>query len=104
MREILRERLEREKGLEEIVDLINHSSKNLKALVPTTKSILCILDSDIRIAIMILTLIFSTGIDTPETKAAQVDVCEELADIVNHEIIGSFSRVKPFQVITIGAL
>jgi hypothetical protein len=64
MRERLRERLEREKGLEYIVDLINHSSKNL-------------------------TMIFSTGIDTPETKAAQVDFCQELADIVNHEIIGS---------------
>jgi hypothetical protein len=34
-------------------------------------------------------MIFSIGIDTPETKAAQVDFCEELADIVNHEIICS---------------
>jgi hypothetical protein len=69
MRERLREHLEREKGLEEIVDLINHSSDNLKALVPTTKSIPYILNSDIGIAIKILTMIFSTVIDTPETKA-----------------------------------
>jgi hypothetical protein len=64
-RERLRERLEREKGLEEIVDLTNHSSKNLKALVPTTKSIPCILHSVIRIAIKILMMIFSMGINTP---------------------------------------
>jgi hypothetical protein len=85
MRERLRERSERDKGLEEIIDLINHSSKNLKALVPTTKSIPCILHSEIRIAIKLLTMIFSTGIDTPETKAAQVDFCEELANIVTHD-------------------
>jgi hypothetical protein len=77
MREILWERLEGEKGLEQIIDLINHSTKNLKALVPTTKSIPCLLHSKIQIAIKILTMIFLTGIDTPETKAAQVDVCEE---------------------------
>jgi hypothetical protein len=71
MRERLRERLERDKGLEEIVDLINHSSKNLKALVPTTKSIPRILHSEIRITINILTMIFSTGIDTPEIKAGR---------------------------------
>jgi hypothetical protein len=47
MREILRERLEQEKGLEDIVDLINHLSKNIKALIPTTKSIPCILHSEI---------------------------------------------------------
>jgi hypothetical protein len=90
--------LEREKGLEDIVDLINHSSKNLKAFVPTTKSIPCILHSEIRIAIKILTMIFSTGIDTPETKAAQVDFCEELADIVNHEILGCASNPSQWQV------
>jgi hypothetical protein len=65
MKERLQERLEEKIGLEEIVDLLNHSLKNLKALVPTTKSIPCILHSEIRIAIKILTMIFSTGIDTP---------------------------------------
>jgi hypothetical protein len=89
MRERLRERLERDKGLEEIVDIINHSSKNIKALVPTTKSVPCILHSEIRIDIKILTMVFSTGINTPETKASQVDYCEELADIVNRDILGS---------------
>jgi hypothetical protein len=49
MRERLRERLKREKGLVDIIDLITHSSKNLQALVPTTKSITCILHSEIRI-------------------------------------------------------
>jgi hypothetical protein len=61
--------------LEEIIDLINHSSKNLKALVPTMKSIL---HSEIRIAIKILTIIFLTGIITPA-----------MADIINHQIIGT---------------
>jgi hypothetical protein len=37
MRERLRERSEREKGLEDFFDLINQSSKNLKALVPTAR-------------------------------------------------------------------
>jgi hypothetical protein len=83
MRDRLREFLEREKGLEDFFYLINHSSKNLKALFPTTKSIPCILHSEIRFSIKILKMIFSTGIDTPETKVAPVDFCEELADIVN---------------------
>ena len=98
MRERLRERLEREKGLESIIDLINHSSKNLKGLVPTTKSIPCILHSEIRIAIKILTMIFSTGIDTPETKTAQVDFCDELAYIVNHQILGTSRNPSQWQV------
>jgi hypothetical protein len=45
-----------------------------------------------------LTMIFSTGIDAPETKASQVDVCEELADIVNHEILGSARNPSQWQV------
>jgi hypothetical protein len=65
MRDRLRERLECEKGLEEIVDLSNHLSKNLTALVPTTKSLPCILHLEIQIAINILTIIFSMGINTP---------------------------------------
>jgi hypothetical protein len=43
-------------------------------------------------------MIFSTGIDTPETKAAQVDFCEELANIVNHEIISSARNPSQWQV------
>jgi hypothetical protein len=79
MRERLRERLKREKGVVDIIDLITHSSKNLQALVPTTKSIPCILHSKIRIAIKIMTMIFSTGIDFHDTKTDQLEFCDELA-------------------------
>jgi hypothetical protein len=43
-------------------------------------------------------MIFSKGIDTPETKAAQVDFCEELANIVNHEILSSTTNPSQWQV------
>jgi hypothetical protein len=42
--------------------------------------------------------IFSTGIDTPETKAARIDFCEKLANIVNHEILGSATNPSQWQV------
>jgi hypothetical protein len=72
MRERLRERLKRDKGLVDTIDLITHSSTNLQALVPTTKSIPCILHSEIRIAINIFTMIFSMGIDGHDTKTDQL--------------------------------
>jgi hypothetical protein len=68
MREGLRERLNIEKGLVDIIDLITHSSKNIQVLVLTTKSIPCILHSEIQIAINILKMIFSTGIDGHDTQ------------------------------------
>jgi hypothetical protein len=89
MRERLRKRLKREKGLVDIIDLITHSFKNLQALVPTITSIPCILHSEIRIAIKILTRIFSTGIDGHETKTDQFEFSDELVEIVNTEILGS---------------
>jgi hypothetical protein len=49
-RESLCERLKKQKGLVDIIDLIAHSSKNLQALVPTSTCILCVLHSNIRIA------------------------------------------------------
>jgi hypothetical protein len=84
--------LEREKGLEEIVDLINHSLNNIKYMAPTTKSIPCILHSEIVVAIKVLKMIFSMGIYTPETKAAQVDFHGELIKIINHEILGTVRK------------
>jgi hypothetical protein len=73
----------------DIIDLLTHSSKNLQALVPTTKSIPCILHSEIRIAIKILTMILSSGIDSHDTKTDQLEFSAELAGIVNKEILGS---------------
>jgi hypothetical protein len=47
MRERFLEWLKREKGLVVIIELITHSSNNIKALLPTTKSIPCILHPEI---------------------------------------------------------
>jgi hypothetical protein len=73
----------------DIIDLLTHSSKNLQALVPTTKSIPCILHSEIRIAIKILTMIFSMGIDGHDMKTDQLEFNDELAEIFNKDILGS---------------
>jgi hypothetical protein len=86
LQERLHKRLKREKGLVGIIDLITRSSKNIQALIPKTKSIQCILHSEIRIAIKILTMIFSTGIDSHDTKTDQLEFSDELAEIVNKEI------------------
>jgi hypothetical protein len=77
MREGLYARLKREKGLESVMDTIAHSSKNLQALVPTTKSAPCILHSELRIVIEILTMIFSTGNDNHDSKKEQEAFCEK---------------------------
>jgi hypothetical protein len=70
----------------------------MKALVPTIKPVLYIFHSEIRVAIKIMAMIFTTGIDTRETKASQVDFCEELAYIVNYDIIGEASNPSQWQV------
>jgi hypothetical protein len=89
MRERLRERLKRLKGFVDIVDLITHYSKNLPALVPKTKSIPCILHSEIGIAVKTLAIIFTTGIDCHDTKTDQLIFSDELAESVSKEILGS---------------
>jgi hypothetical protein len=89
MRERLYARLEREKELESVMDTIDHSSKNLQALVPTTKSVPCILQSGLKIAIKILTMIFLTGIDNHDSKKEEEAFCEKLSKLVNKQVIGT---------------
>jgi hypothetical protein len=69
------------------MDRIVHSLNNLQALFPTTKSIPCILHSQLRIAIKILTMIFSTRIDNHDSKKEQEAFCEKLSKLANKKVL-----------------
>jgi hypothetical protein len=86
-RERLYERLKCENELESSIDTIVHFSKNLQALVPTTKSMPYILHSEPRIAIKILTMIFWIGIDNHDSKKEQEVFCEKLSSLVNKKVL-----------------
>jgi hypothetical protein len=59
------------------------------------KSIPCILHSELRIAINILTMIFSMGIDTRDSKKEQEAFCEMLSKLVNNNVLGT--DISPVQ-------
>jgi hypothetical protein len=88
MRVWLYERLKREKEQESIMDTIAHSSNNFQALLLTTKSIPCILHSEIRIVIKILTMIFCTVINNPDSKKEQEAFFGKLSKLVNKKVLG----------------
>jgi hypothetical protein len=85
----LYERLKPEKELESVMDKIDHLLKTLQTLVPTMKSIPCSLHSEIRIAINILTMIFSMGIDNRDSKKEQEAFYQKLSKLVYTKVLGT---------------